>query len=315
MELRHFEEYLGYLTHEKQLSQRTIDEYKRDLLQFIKWCSEEKKNPLTVNHHDTREYIRGLSQSGRAKTSLCRSISALRSFYRWANLDGYAEKDAAVYLTFPRLPEKMPVYLNERECKMLLETISVGDGINDLCRRIRIKILYYCGLRARELTSLKLSQIEFDLEDEPIRLRVVGKREKERVLPIPEPMRRDLKMWIKHRESLHDWNYARKFRNRAEYIDSKFLFPSLKGEQLAYSAVEKSVKSACKKAKIEKNITPHKLRHTFATNLVRRGVPLVHIAAALGHKNINTTQIYAHIEREDVEKSIHAVHVRPEWKR
>jgi len=312
MEAKHIEEYLGYLTHEKQLSKRTITEYHRDLSQFVFWCCDQGKNPLNIDHHDTREYIRILSQNGRAKTSLCRSISALRSFYRWANLDGYSEQDAAVYLTFPRLPEKKPVYLNERECKMLLESIAEGDGLNDICRRARIKILYYCGLRAKELTSMKMEQIEYDLEDDPIRLKVIGKRGKERYVAIAEPVRKDLRKWITHRQSLRDWNYARDYKVRAEYICSEYLFPSIKGEEITYTAIEKTVKQACKKAGIEKKITPHKLRHTCATNLVRRGMPLIHIAKFLGHEDIKTTQIYAHIESEDVEKALHSTHVKPE---
>jgi len=175
MESKHIEGYLGYLTHEKQLVQRTITEYKRDLGSFIYWCAENGIQPLTADYQNTRTYIRKLAENGLAKSSICRTISALRSFYKWANLDGHAMNDAAVHLTFPRIPEKLPVYLNENECKMLLESIAEGSGVNDISRRARIKLLYYCGLRAEELTGLTMDKIEYNLNGEPMRVHIVGK--------------------------------------------------------------------------------------------------------------------------------------------
>jgi len=164
------------------------------------------------------------------------------------------------------------------------------------------------------LTTLKMEQIEYSLEDEPIRIKVIGKRGKERYVPIPEPMRKDLMEWIEHRKKLRDWNYARNYKVKAEYIVSDYLFPATNGKELAYTAIEKCVKQACRKAGIEKSITPHKLRHTCATNLIRRGMPLIHISEFLGHKNINTTQIYAHIESRDVEQAVHSTHIKPDGK-
>lgn len=311
MEAQHIEEYIAYLTHEKQLSKRTITEYHRDLSQYIYWCADSQILPFEATPNETRKYVRTLSREGKAKTSLARTISSLKSFYKWAMMDGHASNDAAYYLTTPRMPERLPVYLTEGECSQLLASCAEGEKLNALKRRIVIKILYYCGLRARELTGLKTTQIEMQGDGEPVRIRVIGKRDKERVLPIPEPMRMDMKRWLGHRLQLRDWNYARNYRNSAEYIQSEYLFPSPNGKEISYEAIAKLVRTACKKAKIEKSITPHKLRHTYATNLLRRGVPLMVISQALGHASIATTQIYVHVERKEMEDHIHGTHVKP----
>jgi len=312
MKAEQLQEYLGYLTHERQLSHRTIEEYKRDLSAYIIWCSENDVYPLEAVPNDARTYIRLLAVNGRAKTSLSRSISSLKSFYKWAMRDGHAKQDAAYYLISPKIPEQLPVYLNVGECAQLLSTLADGETIRDIQRRTSIKILYYCGLRAKEFTTLTLSRIERDTEGVPIRIKVVGKRNKERHLPIPEPMQEDFKQWIEHRQNLKDYNYSRNFKRTAEYIHSPFVFPSPKGEELSYKAVEKVVKSSCKKAGIEKAITPHKLRHTFATNLLRRGVPITSVSESLGHADISTTTIYAHVERQQMEDHIHGSHQKPE---
>jgi integrase/recombinase XerD len=312
MEAKHIEDYIAYLTHEKGLSNRTITEYHRDLSQYIFWCADSGVYPLTATPNDARQFIRKLSAEGKAKTSLARYISALKSFYRWAMMDGHAAQDAAYYLSSPRLPERLPVYLTEGECALLLSSVAEGNTITDVQRRVVIKILYYCGLRAQELTTLQSAQIEKQADGEPVRMKVVGKRNKERTLPIPEPMRKDLSEWLEHRKNLKDWNYARNYKRTAEYIHSKLLLPSPTGGELNYKAIEKAVKGACKKAGIEKAITPHKLRHTYATNLLRRGVPLPVISQALGHASIATTQIYVHIERKEMEDHIHSTHIKPE---
>lgn len=314
MEAHHIEDYVAYLQHEKQLSNRTIKEYYRDLSQYIFWCEDEGVFPLKATPNDTRKYVRELSQSGQAKTSISRKISSLKSFYRWAMLDGHVEKDAAYYLIAPKKPKRHPVYLSERESALLLECCSSGDGINDIKRRVIVKLLYYCGLRARELTRLKIVQIENDIRGEPVRLRVIGKRDKERVVPIPEPMRKDIKRWLGHRYQLRDFNYAIKYQRNAEYIHSTFMFPSPTGLELSYESLSKMVKRACKKAGIEKNVTPHALRHTYATNLLRRGVPITTIKDALGHESIETTQIYVHVEQKELEIQIHNTHKKPEGK-
>ncbi len=226
-------------------------------------------------------------------------------------MDGHTKQDAAYYLMAPKLPEQLPVYLNEGECAQLLSTLAEGETIRDIQRRCSIKLLYYCGLRAKEYTTLKLSSIERNTEGVPIRVKVIGKRNKERFLPIPEPMQNDLKNWIEHRLNLKEYNYAKNFKRSAEYIHSSFLFPSPTGAELSYKAVEKVVKSSCKRAGIEKAITPHKLRHTFATNLIRRRVPITTISESLGHASLSTTQIYAHIERQQMEADIHGAHQKP----
>lgn len=312
MEAQHIKDYLAFLRHEKQLAERTIEEYHRDLSQYVYWCAETCVLPLRATPNNTREYIRCLSQEGKAKTSLARKISALKSFYKWAMMDGHAETDAAYYLSAPKKPQRNPIYLNEWECAQLLEFCSDSNGVNALKRRVIIKLLYYCGLRSRELTKMKLTQIECQGSGEPIRIRVIGKGDKERVVPIPEPMQKDLMRWMGHRMQLKDWNYSRKYSRTAEYIHSKYLFPSPAGKELSYESLSKVVKGACKGAGIEKNVTPHALRHTYATNLLRRGVSITTIKDALGHTSIATTQIYAHVEQKEMEIQIHGTHVKPE---
>ena len=303
MKVEVVEEYLAYLRHEKGLAQRTIVEYTRDLKSYLIWCNNTRVVPLEATPHETRRYVRNLSESERAKTSIARSISALKTFYKWAVMDGYAHLDAAYYLLTPRAPKRLPIYLTAVETEVLTEYLQEGKTTTDLQRRVILFLLMCCGLRARELTGLKIAQIETERSGEPIRIHIIGKRDKERIVPCPEPLKKVLWDWIIHRRRLKNWDYARNFRRPLEYINSEYLIPGLTGGELVYTAVSHAVKNSCRRANI-KVVTPHKLRHTFATNLHRNGVPITILKEALGHESISTTQIYTHIAQGEMEAAI-----------
>jgi len=300
------EEYVGFLTHEKKLSERTVAEYCRELSKYIEWCGTTNVVPLEASMNELRKYTRHLSESKLKESSISRAISSLKTFYKWAKMDGHAQHDPAYYLITPKRPKRLPVYLTGEETQILVDSFSAG-GVLNLQKQVIVLLYMYCGLRARELTGLLIRNIERDGNGTPIRLRVIGKGNKERILPITKPIQIPLKKWLDHRKNLNEWNYSKDYKRPIEYIKSPYLIPGLEGGELDYSSVQHAVKSACEKAGVTV-VTPHKLRHTFATNLSRSGVQLPVIQSLLGHECIMTTQIYTHVTQNEAEKAVHDVY-------
>lgn len=295
-------EYVDYLTHERQLSPRTVTEYKRDLATFLLWCQNAVVIPLEATYEEVRSFIRNLSKKGEVKNStIKRAVASLKVFYKWAKMDGHATVDAAYYLKSPKIEKCLPVYLSEAETERLELYLMQGSGITHLQRRVVVFFLLCCGLRARELSSMQLHQIETDKSGRPLRIKVKGKGNKERLLPVPEKLVYPLWDWLQHRKRLQIWDYARKYSRVESYIKSPYLIPGTEGDEISYIAINKTVRKACKNTGITV-VTPHKLRHTFATHLLWKNAPLTVIQKALGHESIATTQIYTHVEQKSIDE-------------
>lgn len=302
MQVHLVEEYLGFLQHERHLAEKTVQEYMRDLRRYILWCQEKLIVPLEATPDDMRRYIRGLSAGGGiAKSTIKRIVSSLKVFYNWAHMDGHSTHDAAYFIKAPRLDKNLPVYLNRGEVEQLIEYINKGKTLVHLQRRVVILLFLFCGLRARELTSLTLKRVECARNGEPLRLRIKGKGSKERIVPVSEELKMPLWDWLLHRTRLRNWDYARQYHRPKAYVTSPFLIPGTEGGEIDHSAIYKAVRKCCIEAKVTV-VSPHKLRHTFATNLMRKNAPLPVIQRALGHESIATTQIYTHVEDSDIEQ-------------
>ena len=288
------EKFLNYTSIERNLSKNTVISYKNDLERYIKHL---KKIHVEFINNVTSEIIGSffdtLRSSGLSAKSISRNFSAIRTFHKYALSEGIAKIDPSENLFRPKIEKKLPSVLNDYEVIKLLEQpdISKKYGLRD---KAMLEVMYSCGLRVSELISLKLTDLLFQ---EGL-IRVTGKRGKERVVPIGSKAIEMVNKYINNERI-----YLLKNVNR-----SGILFLNRNGKLFSRMGVWKILKKYCSMAEIKKKISPHTLRHTFATHLLEGGASLRAVQEMLGHSDISTTQIYTHIDREyllEVHRTFH----------
>ena len=273
--------YISYLTAERGASPHTIEAYNRDIMGFIKYLEE---NPVAMPERETVEsYMGVLRNKGKKTRSIVRAVSALRGFFRFLLADGHVAHNPLEDLEVPRFKPPIPEVLSEQEMLSLIETPK--ESKTSIRDRTVLELLYATGLRVSELIQLKKSDINL----EGGFLIASGKRSKERVVPLGEFSRLALKDYVEK-----------------EKPKGTFLFPNKKGGKLTRQAVWKLIRKYGKK--IEKtHVSPHTIRHTFATHLLEGGADLRSVQILLGHEDISTTQIYTHVDRRRL-KEVHKRH-------
>lgn len=267
---------------EKGLAENTCLAYVHDVEKLLDWLSAENIDPLQVELDDLHRFAAALMDVGIGITSIARILSGVRSFYTFLLEDGYIEDDPTELLESPKRPERLPSVLTLEEVEKLENAIDLSQPEGQRDRAV-IEVLYSCGLRVSELCNLKLS----DLYLEEGFMRVLGKGSKQRLVPVSPRAIKELELW---------------FADRC-HIDVKpgeedFVFVShRRGKHLSRITVFHNLKVYAEKAGITKPLSPHTLRHTFATHLLEGGANLRAIQAMLGHESIGTTQLYTHIDR------------------
>jgi len=279
--------FLNYLSIERGLSPHTIDAYRRDLFQYTRWL---KKDIVEVNSSLLGRYISEL-RKGYAPSSISRKISVIRMFYRFLNMEGETEHNPLDEITSPRLGRKIPTFLSEREVEHLLDAPS-PDSLYGIRDKAILEVLYGAGLRISELVNLDVN----DLNLSKGWVKVLGKGSKERIIPLG----RKACYWIR--------SYLRE-RKREDKKKGP-LFCNRYGKRISRQSCWKTVKKYALKAGITKRISPHTLRHSFATHLLSRDADLRSVQELLGHTNISTTQIYTHITQERLKKVYKKYHPR-----
>lgn len=265
-------EYLEYLELEKGLSPNTIEAYRRDLSEFAKEISDITKiDRTTIN-----SFIRTLREKKLAPTSVIRKIASLRGFFKWASATGILEKNPASTLEQPKIPQRLPKVISLKEIEEMLRA-----DLTPL-EHVMLELLYSCGLRVSELVNLKLSDI--DLASKYVRC--VGKGSKERLVPMGEIAKNIIQDFLPKREF-----YTKKYK-----LNSKKLLISETGRIITRQDVYTFIHGQGKK--IHKNISPHTLRHSFATHLLENGADLRIVQELLGHSDVSTTQLYTHISKK-----------------
>lgn len=288
--------YIHYLKLERGLAENSIDSYELDLMKFVHFLAhnEIEATPQTVTAELINEFVYQLS-TVLAPTSQARIISGLKSFFTFLIIDGKIEKSPTDLLEIPKLGRKLPEVLAVEEIDALIETLdlSTNEGYRN---KVMLELLYSCGLRVSELVNLRLSDLFF----EEGFIRVIGKGSKHRFVPIdPETMQ-----WITlYRNSIRNHMQVKK-----EDIDIVFL--NRRGARLTRAMIFTIVKQAAKDANIQKNISPHSFRHSFATYLLENGADIRMIQLMLGHESILTTEIYTHISREKLKNVMDTYHPR-----
>ena len=286
------EQFMSYLRIERGASDNTLEAYKRDLNELSDFL--EKKN-ISLNEVDIdilSSYIRLLSKR-LSRRSLARNISAIRTFFRFLVSEGILDENPARLLEVPKISKTLPGILNENEIELLLNQppISTPIGLRD---KAMMELLYATGVRVSELVHLKINDIDFNTGY----IKVMGKGSKERFVPVGKKALTIIK------------EYMRKARERFDKKGSPYLFLNNRGEPFTRQGFWKMLKAYAKKAGIRKRITPHVIRHSFATHLLKNGADLRSVQMMLGHSDISTTQIYTHIDRGYLKEVYNRCHPR-----
>lgn len=281
--------YQNYILLVKGLSENTREAYLRDVSRFLEYLEEQKVLPADVTLETLHAYTLLLTEVGIAPRSVSRMHSALRSFFRFLLTDGYVQADPTELLESPKIGRHLPEVLSLQEVDSLLAAIDMSQPYGQRDRAV-IEMLYSCGLRVSELCNLCLSHLY--LEDDF--LRVTGKGDKQRLVPISPRAKQELDLWFEDRKEITP---------RPGEEDYVFL-SHMRRQHLSRITVFHNLRNYARAAGITKTISPHTLRHTFATHLLEGGANLRAIQAMLGHESIATTEIYTHIDRTYLRQQI-----------
>lgn len=281
--------YQNYILLIKGFSDNTCEAYLRDVSRFLEYIAEAHIEPSDVTLDVLHEYTLLLTNMGISSRSIIRLHSALRSFFKFLVIDGYIQSDPTELLESPKIGRRLPEVLTLEEVDNLLAAIDMSQPFGQRDRAI-VEMLYSCGLRVSELCNLCINHLY--LEDDF--LRVTGKGDKQRLVPISPRAKTELELWFEDRKEIVP-----------KQNEEDFVFLShLRKQRLSRITVFHNLKLYARAAGITKTISPHTLRHTFATHLLEGGANLRAIQAMLGHESIATTEIYTHIDRTYLRKQI-----------
>lgn len=274
--------YKSYITLEQGLSNNTREAYLHDVEKLFTYFEDEKIDFLKVELEHFHSFAAALMDVGIGERSIARILSGIRSFYKFLVLDGYLEQDPTELLESPKIGKHLPEVLSVEEIDAIEGVIDVStpEGQRD---RAAIEMLYSCGLRVSELCNLLLSDLFLDEGF----LRVTGKGNKQRLVPISERAIRELKSWFAFRNSI----------NIKPGEEDYVFISAARKKHLSRITVFHNIKVYAEQAGIQKIISPHTFRHSFATHLLEGGANLRAIQTMLGHESISTTEIYTHIDR------------------
>ncbi|MCD6193684.1 MAG: tyrosine recombinase XerC [Candidatus Aminicenantes bacterium] len=278
--IQEIELFLEFLRHEKNASFHTINNYRRDLEQFAAFCQKNKVSLKKVEPTFLRSYLATLYERELKKSSIARKLAALRSFFRFCQRQGFIGYNPAEVLASPRLEKKVPTFLTEEEINRFLDRPS-GTRPLDKRDEALLELLYATGIRVSELVGINLEDL--NLSHRFIRVR--GKGKKERLVPFGTKAEKKIRNYLKCR-----WQI-----NRGE-VEPEPLFLNYRGRRLSVRSVQRVVDKAIKRAALRRKISPHSLRHSFASHLLSRGADLRVIQELLGHASLATTQKYTHLD-------------------
>ena len=287
----------AYLKLEKSLSENSIGAYSRDIEKLYQFTESQpnKINPENITLTHLRLFIVWVNELGMLPSSQARILSGIKSFYKYLLMEDIIKSDPSELLESPKIQRKLPDTLSINDINKLIDAIDVSKPEGGRNKAV-LEVLYGCGLRVSELTGLKLSNLYLDIEF----IKVVGKGSKERLVPIGGPAVKALKIWID---------------NIRVHIPIKkgeedMVFLNRRGARLSRVYIFLVIKQLAELAGINKTISPHTFRHSFATHLVEGGADLRAVQEMLGHESITTTEIYTHLDREYLKGTIIQYHPR-----
>lgn len=290
-------EYIIYLKIERGLSANTVTSYKRDIEKYLTFLMEKKITQLDeVSRFEILDFLQTLRQSGAADNSIIRMVSSLRKFHQYLKRESIVSDDPMQLIDTPKKASTLPKAISPQAVEQLLEAPDTTTplGVRD---RTILELMYATGLRISELVNLKLSDMHLTMGF----IQTMGKGEKERIIPLGEIA----SQWLDHY-----LDGARVYLQDQSAETSEYVFLNSRGKSLSRQGVWKKVKQLALEAGIDQNVTPHTLRHSFATHLLENGADLRMVQELLGHADISTTQIYTHITKTRLKQVYSDYHPR-----
>jgi len=289
-------EFINFLKLERSLSSNSIEAYRNDIKKFIQYLETKGLSllPHQIESDHLQNFIHWINELGISPRSQSRVISGIKSFYKYLLIENYIQKDPTELLETPKIGRELPKVLSVDEIDKLIQAIDLSQAEGQRNKAI-IETIYSCGLRVSELINLKISNLYFDEGF----IRIIGKGNKERLIPISQKAIKEINLYFEDRNKLS-------VKSGHEDI----LFLNRRGKQLTRVMVFTIIKRLSEKAGLSKDISPHTLRHSFATHLIEGGADLRAIQEMLGHESIITTEIYTHLDREYLRYTIIEHHPR-----
>ncbi|MEJ6348380.1 site-specific tyrosine recombinase XerD [Holzapfeliella sp. He02] len=282
------DDYLRFVRIERGLSFNTVQAYRRDIKTFIDYLSKQKISDFNIDTFQIDDFLSEQHHQKKSSTTMMRYISALRKFYQWLFKHRYVQTDPMQNVASPKKQQHLPVSLSVKEVDALLASPDTKQilGLRD---RTIFEVMYATGLRVSEIVNLSMNDLHLELK----LIRIVGKGNKERLVPISDVAISWIKDYI---------NHARQFLLAKASVKTRALFLNHRGTKISRQTVWKMIKKYVAMVGIDKDVTPHTLRHSFATHLLENGADLRIVQELLGHSDISTTQIYTHISKARIAK-------------
>lgn len=294
--LQALKDYQLYLRIERGLSKNSIENYSLDVKKLIDYLEQNNvsTSPISISKETIKDFVYGVSKEVNAR-SQSRIISGLRSFFGYLIFEGYRKDNPLDLIESPKIGRKLPDFLSMKEIDSIIHAIDLSTPEGER-NRAMLETLYGCGLRVSELTNLKLSDLYFDEGF----IKVTGKGDKQRLVPIVKSTQKYINIYISE------------IRNHLDiqpgFEDTVFL--NRRGKQLTRAMIFTIIRQLCEKIGLNRPISPHTFRHSFATHLLENGADLRSIQLMLGHESITTTEIYVHADRSHLNKVINSYHPR-----
>ena len=289
-------EFCHYLASEKMHEKNTIDSYKSDLENYV-YFLENKLLIEDIKHvttDDIKKYLAYMKKVKYSASTMSRELSSIKAFHKFLHLEGIVKENVAIVISTPKKDKKLPTILSVEEVMNMLNLLN-DDGPYNARNHAMVEVMYACGLRVSELVNLKISELHLTSK----MISTTGKGSKERLIPINDYASKILKNYlIEHRPKL------------LKKQSSPYVFLNNLGEPISRQSFFKFIKKLCLDAGIEKEISPHTLRHSFATHLLEAGTDLRLIQEMLGHEDISTTQIYTHLSKQKIKNVYNSSHPR-----
>lgn len=284
--------YLDYLQYNKNYSLKTIQNYELDLRDYFTFLKQEGLNYKTIKYEDLRYLFEHFEKNKLSNKSVRRHISSLKSFYKYLNLEEIINYNPFNYVSLPKKETKLPRYLTYDELLQIFHSLEIKTNY-DLRDRLILELMYATGIRVSELISVKIHDLDFNNQS----IKVLGKGDKERIVYYNDVVKKLLKKYL----DIYDTLNKKK---------SNYLILNQKGEKLTTAGISYIINKVIKKISFKKHITPHMLRHSFATHLLNNGCDILTVQELLGHASISTTGIYTHVTLDQIKDVYYKCHPR-----